>query len=61
MKKKLENSADPAKAKLGVLGNQLQNIFAECMTIIGNMNGEEHEKGINGMRMIVNNMKTKLE
>lgn len=61
LKKKLENSADPAKAKLGVLGNQLQNIFAECMTIIGNMNGEEHEKGINGMRMIVNNMKTKLE
>lgn len=61
LKKKLENSADPAKAKLGVLGNQLQSIFAECMTIIGNMNGEDRSKGLNGMKAIVNNMKERLD
>lgn len=61
LKKKLENSTDPAKAKLGVLGNQLQSIFAECMTIIGNMNGEDRSKGLNGMKAIVNNMKERLD
>lgn len=61
LKKKLENSADPAKAKLAVLGSQLQSIFAECMTIIGNMTGEEYTKGVNGMKMIVSNMKARIE
>ena len=61
LRKKLENSADPVKAKLGVLGNQLQNIFAECMEIVDSMNGEDRSKGINGMKAIVNNMKERLD
>ena len=61
LRKKLENSADPVKAKLGVLGNQLQNIFAECMEIVDSMNGEDRSKGINGMKTIVNRMKERLD
>lgn len=61
LRKKLENSADPVKAKLGVLGNQLQNIFAECMEIVDSMNGENRSKGINGMKTIVNKMKERLD
>lgn len=61
LQKKLINSEDTGKVKLGILTNQLQITFNEIMEVVGGMNGEDASKCEAALRQVLNSMNGKLK
>lgn len=60
LQKKLANSADKDKVKLGILTNQLQITFNEILEVVSGMNGEDASNAGNALRSILNSLSKRL-
>ena len=60
LQKKLANSADKDKVKLGILTNQLQLTFNEILEVVKGMNGEDASNAENALRSILSSLSKRL-
>lgn len=60
LQKKLANSADKDKMKLGILTNQLQITFNEILEVVNGMNGEDASNAGNALRSILSSLSKRL-
>lgn len=61
LQKKLANSADQSKVKLGILTNQLQITFNEIIGVVNEMNGEDASNASNALRSILSALSKRLQ